>query len=317
MNNFKNLIIVEKDIHMSKKIFVGNYKGGVGKTTSVYSIAVNMSKQGKKVLLLDLDPQSSLSEICMRNFSNSKSNLSLLEPHETLNYIYDMYLRKIKTYKGIELKFKLDCLIKKGTDIYFIPSSLFYKNGGLDELSLKMENKVDYLSILKQFVDNIENEKDFDYIFIDCPPSSNVMTQGAFLMSDYYMIPTVLDGMSTNGVIHYINTINETYMKYCDDNYNEDALFNKHFFGCKPKLIGIFYTLIRGQANYDQDRTNFKNSLKQLKSESNIYLFKNYINNYIDIARNISQGEISRTKSEDYKKLTKELIERVNSLEEK
>lgn len=296
---------------MSKKIFVGNYKGGVGKTTSVYSIAVNMAKENKKVLLIDLDPQSSLSEICMRSYDNTKT-LKSLEPQETLNYVFDMYISKTKNYKSIDLRFDLKSLIKECNGISFIPSSLFYQvNRGLDELVLEMESNVEYLSILKQFVDAVDrdSECEFDYIFIDCPPSSNVITQGAFLMADFYLIPTVLDGMSTNGVIHYMNTINGTYKKYCED--SKDALFNKHFFGTKPKLIGIFYTLIRGQADYTDDKNNFIFSLEQIGEQ--IYVFNEYVNNYIDIARKIAIGEIS-TNRDDYEKLTKEFISRLEEM---
>lgn len=294
---------------MSKKIFVGNYKGGVGKTTSVYSIATNMAKKNKKVLLIDLDPQSSLSEICMRSYDNTKT-LESLEPQETLNYVFDMYISKTKIYKSIDLNFDLKTLIKECNRVSFIPSSLFYQvNRGLDELVLEMESNVEYLSILKQFIDTVDSEYDFDYIFIDCPPSSNVITQGAFLMADFYLIPTVLDGMSTNGVIHYINTINGTYKKYCEE--SKDALFNKHFFGTKSKLIGIFYTLIRGQANYEEDKKNFIASLDQTGEE--IYVFKEYVNNYIDIARKIATGEVSTTR-DDYEKLTAECIKRLEEI---
>lgn len=294
---------------MSKKIFVGNYKGGVGKTTSVFSLAVNIAKAGKKILLIDLDPQSSLSEICMRNFSGNTKTLDALEPQETLNYVFDMYIKKTKVYKSISLKFDLDKLIKECEGVSFIPSSLFYKgNYGLDELALQMKNNVEYLSILKQFIDLVDMECEYDFIFIDCPPSSNVITQGAFLMSDLYLIPTILDGMSTNGVIHYINTVNETYKKYCE--LDEDALFNKHFFGSKPQLIGIFFTFIRGQANYKDDKKVFTDSLNGVKSEKDIYVFEEYINNYVDIARSIAVGKTSDYRN-DYEKLSSKLIERI------
>lgn len=297
---------------MSKKIFVGNYKGGVGKTTSVFSLATKLGQKGKKVLLIDLDPQSSLSEICMRKYSNSTRTLDQLEPQETLNYVFDMYIKKTEVYKSIKLGFELKSLIKECGVVSFIPSSLFYQGSrGLDELALEMKSNVEYLSILKQFIDLIDLEYKFDYIFIDCPPSSNVITQGAFLMCDLYLVPTILDGMSTNGVIHYINTVNETYNKYCKN--DKDALFNKHFFGEKPKLIGIFYTLIRGQATYEDDKINFKNSLQSIEFEDNIYIFKEYVNNYIDIARTIKLGELSRERDE-YENLAKELILRLDQL---
>lgn len=298
---------------MAKKIFVGNYKGGVGKTTSVFSLATKVGESGKKVLLIDLDPQSSLSEICMRKYSNNEQTLNQLRPEETLNYVFDMYIRKIEFYPSIQLKFELDTLIKKCGSISFIPSSLFYEeNRGLDELALNMKNNVEYLSILKQFIDLVDLDNTFDYIFIDCPPSNNVITQGAFLLSDLYLIPTILDGMSTNGVIHYINTVNTIYDNYCKKDKN--ALFNRHFFGDKPQLIGIFYTFIRGQSNYTTDRVDFMESLKDIKFEKDIYIFNEYINNYIDIARNIKYGNLSIERN-DYEKLSVEFINRLELLE--
>lgn len=304
---------------MAKKIFIGNYKGGVGKTTSAFSIAANLSAKGKKVLLLDLDPQSSLSEICfrgyLRNNQNLPSTMSLkeLNPQETLNYVFDMYIRKVQVYNNIPLRFNLDSMIKECEGVYFIPSSLFYENKlGLDELSLKMKNTIEYLSMLKQFMDFIDNKNAYEYIFIDCPPTSNVITQGAFLVSDFYLIPTIVDGISTIGVLHYIDRINETYKKYCID--NENYLFHKHLFGEKPRLVGVFYTLIRGQVNYKDVKTTLESELKTINSEEDIYVFDNYINNYIDIAREIAKGRLSTERDEDYKCLSEEFLTRLESI---
>ena len=85
---------------MAKKIFVGNYKGGVGKTTSIYQIAIHIAKKNKKVLLIDLDPQCSLSEICI----GQENSLNCLKYNECLNYIYDIYL-KAKKFPNIDISF--------------------------------------------------------------------------------------------------------------------------------------------------------------------------------------------------------------------
>lgn len=112
---------------------------------------------------------------------------------------------------------------KKG-NFDFIASSLFYRDGlGLDELAVRMEDTIEYLSILKGFLDMVLQEKSYDYVLIDCPPSNNLITRSAFLLSDYYIIPTILDRVSANDVAHYINTVNKTYQK-CKYN-NEDVYF--------------------------------------------------------------------------------------------
>src|SRR5690606_2746059 len=75
---------------MAKKIFFGNYKGGVGKTTSVYQIGLWLARKGSKVLMLDLDSQCSLSDICRSKIADK--NYSEI----SLNHIIELYSRYIR-----------------------------------------------------------------------------------------------------------------------------------------------------------------------------------------------------------------------------
>lgn len=292
----------------TKIIFVGNYKGGVGKTTSVMNFAEYFSKFGKSVLVLDIDPQSSLSEILVSNNGDALSDLSI---EKTLNYVFDLNISRIKKYNGIQFKFDvIQKYEKKNYD--FIASSLFYRDHlGLDELALLMEDNIEYLSILKSFIDSILQNNHYDFVLIDCPPSNNIITKSAFLLSDYYIIPTILDGISSNGVAHYINTVGETYKKYCEE--SEDWVLAKHFFGEKPKLLGIFCTFIRNQVNYDAARNRLIDILKEKCKGEDIYFFDEEVNNFIDIARSTEVGEASKARK-DYELLSREVLQRLNDI---
>ncbi|MDR0925481.1 MAG: AAA family ATPase [Hungatella sp.] len=298
----------------TKIIFVGNYKGGVGKTTSVLNFAEHLAKKDKKVLVLDLDPQSSLSEILVKN---NGAVLKDLEDERTLNYVFDLNISTIKKYKSMKLKFnrKIIQVYKKDDFQYdFIASSLFYRDHtGLDELAIKMEDTMEYLSILKNYLDSILDENRYDFVLIDCPPSNNLITRSAFLLSDYYVIPTVLDGISSNGVAHYINTINETYHMYCV--HSNDFMLAKHYFGKKPKLIGVFCTFIRGQVNYNAATKELEDTLTKNCRAEEIHFFKEEINNYIDIARSTEIGEASKARN-DYELLTDSILRRLEEIQD-
>ena len=109
---------------MCKIIFIGNYKGGVGKTTTTINLAQHFSKLGNKILTVDLDPQSSLSEIQVNNFHSQKT-LKDLPDENTLNYVYELSILKLKKYPGLRLEFP-DTIIQKHTDFYhYIPSHCF------------------------------------------------------------------------------------------------------------------------------------------------------------------------------------------------
>ena len=311
---------------MAKVIFFGNYKGGVGKTTSVFSVAYFMATDhGKKVLMIDLDPQSSLSEICLRNVnqeiqeSDKSILLKSLPPNETLNYVFDLSIRGVNT-PSLPLLFDGSKLIKqcKYNNMSFVPSSLFYeKRLGMDELAMRMKCCIEHFSILPQLLKGFECHK-FDYVLVDCPPTSNVITQSAFMAADYYVVPTIEDGLSINGVLHYVQTVGETYDRYCSEAFDEYLLY-RHFFGSKPKMLGIFYTLCRAQINYSTINAYFSDALKDTNMpEENIYLFSSYTDNYVDIARAIAAGAVSmkpNTAGEvGYQEITKELMERMKYL---
>lgn len=313
---------------MSRKIFVGNYKGGVGKTTSVFHIAQYIAdlESDKKVLIIDLDPQCSLSEICMNKIKDR--NLENLDDDESLNYVLDVYHKKFNKYDNINMKLNIEKLIKKYNDnVHFIPSNLFHKKNerGLDIIVSNLQKFEHSIFILNQFI--VENNLDevYDYIIFDCPPTNNIITQSAFLISNYYLIPTIMDNVSSRGVLHYIKSVDKMYTNYCEK--HEDSDFMKAVFKEKPLLIGVFETLykynvknedVKDDLDRELNNTAFadleKDILKEIGQNNNKIILNTKISNYIDIARNTAVGYI-HPRSEGYRDLTKEIIERINKYE--
>lgn len=118
------------------------------------------------------------------------------------------------------------------------------KNSRLNDISDRLSEKpTNILIIAKLLIDIIENNE-YDYILFDCPPTSNILIQSVFLACDYYLIPTVGDEISSDGVADYITEIESTYLKYAYDN-NIGGLLLKKYFGAKPELLGVLETLYK------------------------------------------------------------------------
>lgn len=298
----------------AKKIFIGNYKGGVGKTTSAYFIGKNISEleENNKVLLLDLDPQSSLSEICLTSVGK---DLDKLDDIKTLNYIFDLEIKNIEQQYNLQFKLDMNNFIQKTCyeNLDFIPSSLFYSNNnfGLDELAISMKRDIRYFSILSQILDRVEDK--YDYIIIDCPPNSNVLTQSAFMAADFYLIPTVVDSISANGIQHYIRTVNKTYKKYCIE--SEESILYKNIFGEMPQLIGVFFTLLKKTANNVTVQQGLRDNLDSLDIEEDIYIFENSTNHFVEYPRKLSVGKAElETRVNDYDSIFEEFLVRLSIL---
>ncbi|WP_176483718.1 MULTISPECIES: ParA family protein [Bacillus] len=280
----------------ARKIFIGNYKGGVGKTTSVYYLAHYLAKH-YKILLIDLDPQCSLSEVCLKS---TEKDLIDLEDDESLNYVFDMYLQAKRLHHtrfSLNTETLIKNCMKNHPNIDFIPSNLFYSNGGLDEIAMEMtteKNGLENLFILHNFIQDHQLEAKYDLIMFDCPPTNNLITQSGFLLSDYYLIPTIMDKVSAKGVAHYIKIVNKIYDKYCSN--KEYSHFVKLIFGEKPKLLGIFETMRKG--------TSLPQGLGELK---HLKMYKTVIKDLNNISDAMSNGGISEEQYK-YKELAMEIL---------
>ncbi len=159
----------------TKVVAVINQKGGTGKTTTTINLGSALSKLGKKVLLVDLDPQSNLSY-----------SLAVASPEATLA---DVFLGNKSVNEVMVAKDKL----------WIVPGS----NELVDiEISLVTQPE------REKFLKNILAEaKGFDYILIDCPPSLSVLTLNALTAAEEVLIPLQMEVLTLQGLDQIMNTV--------------------------------------------------------------------------------------------------------------
>lgn len=165
---------------MSKTIAVVNQKGGVGKTTTAVNVSTILAKKGKKVLLIDADPQG-----------NATSGLGI--DKDTEKSVYDVIINDVDFDEAI---------IQSPVKNLFVCPSNINLAGAEVELVPMMSRE----SRLKQKIEKIEN--DFHYIIIDCPPSLGLLTLNAFTAANSLLIPIQCEYYALEGVGQLMNTIN-------------------------------------------------------------------------------------------------------------
>lgn len=210
---------------MCKIIAISNQKGGSGKTTTASSLGFGLAKFGKKVLLIDFDPQGSLSIA-----------LGIME-QDLLEYsiynVFDLMLKgkadEIDYTKGI---YKHD----EGVDL--MPCNIYMSD--IENRLIAKEARNTYLS---RYINEVK--ENYDYILIDCSPSLNVLTINALSAADSVLIPVKPDLLNTKGLEQLINTI------MC---VKKEWLYN-------PRLMleGIVLTQVDTRRTNDKEFMNFIN----------------------------------------------------------
>jgi len=177
---------------MAKVISLVNQKGGVGKTTTSINLSSSLGHLGKKVLLIDLDPQSN----CTTGLGVNKTEISLS--------IYDVITNRCEISDAIiKTKFK---------NLSFIASSIYLSGGEIElmQSSLREENFI-LGDQLKNQINKIRER--YDYIIIDCPPALSILTTNALAASDSVLIPVQCEYYALEGVVQLLNTIILTQTK--------------------------------------------------------------------------------------------------------
>lgn len=217
-----------------KVISVINYKGGVGKTTVTANLAAELAYRKKRVLAIDLDPQTNLTFSFIKVEEWQKKYEG-----KTIKFWFDSIIYRKKTVPSFK-----DLIIKvQGLDLISSHLSLVDIDMELSPMltgttpGQQQEYFLNTYSLIREELKQLES--DYDVVLFDCPPNFSIVTRNAIVASDYYVIPAKMDYLSTLGITQLqkrIDTLTEEYNKCCEGRQEVKTI--------KPLSLGVIATMI-------------------------------------------------------------------------
>jgi chromosome partitioning protein len=225
-----------------------NYKGGVGKTTVTANIAAELARRNKRVLLLDMDAQASLT-------------FSFISPD-----YWDQNLKDTQTIKnyfdaisqGFSPPSLASLVVRPGVNntlqqmgstgfVDLIPSHLGLINVDLELATLlgganMNQAKLNYIKVHGKLRDSIVEyaSNSYDVVLIDCPPNFNIVTKNALIASDQILIPAKPDYLSTLGIDYLHRSVDQLIREF-----NEFASMDASVRQSSPTMLGVVFTMIQ------------------------------------------------------------------------
>lgn len=212
-------------------ISIAMLKGGLGKTTTAINLAAALQLMGKKVLLVDVDPQANMSQA-----------LGIKE--ESVKSLFSELAKVIKGETG-DLS---EVVIQTQSGLHLVPSSIELAGAELELVSVYGREQV-----ITWMLEKLKDQ--YDFIFIDCPPAIGMLTVNALVASDYILIPMQAEFLPLKGLrifMQHVKTIKRLNNKlevlgYVLTRYDERKVMNRQIFHQLEQEFGdkVFHTRIR------------------------------------------------------------------------
>lgn len=243
---------------MGKIIAMLNMKGGVGKTTLAVNIASCLAKrEGKRVLLIDLDPQYNATQYLV----NLKTHPEFVNGKEPT--VFDIMASGMVSASSIANGSKLEARPRR-VKLSDVKRNLYKSDEGdgildlipgtLDLINVEISRELGMENKLQRFVKSIEDA--YEFIFVDCPPTFSIFLLSGFLASDFYLVPLKPDPLSTLGV-----PLLERVLEVYSDTY-----------GKKIQLLGTVFTMVRKTREMNDVMEDMKDA-----SAGKRYVFENVL----------------------------------------
>ena len=299
---------------MAKRVSIINFKGGVGKTTLAFHLATGLARffEGKKILLVDVDHQSSLSVLC----EGPTGWENVVTMSQTVDNVFRHFMDGGNSFPGNEIidrRPKTKAWFKRSGAFHFrdyghqrpqyraldlVPASL-----GLDDTEIELtgtyrgdgnRSEWDKRTLLCRWIEETEIEGEpvddyYDYIIFDCPPATKIISQNAIAASHGYIIPVVPEAVMAQGVPHLRSLIS-----YGIDGRLKDLSRSgpaKPIYVSDTRLIGIVISSIKthGRTNsgYTNDHTRH---LQILEGQFGSELVTPYIEEGVGVSESLGRG---------------------------
>lgn len=276
---------------MCKRISIINFKGGVGKTTLAFQFATGLVRYHSpcKVLLVDMDHQSSLSIVCLGgdNWEHAVAD------NKTTTEIFKPFIGQSQSMPGADIVLPNPLSKSNYNNLSLVPASL-----QLDDIEIELtashhgnaiQSEWDKRTLVCRWIEESGAGKEFDYIIFDCPPATKIVSQNAIAASHGYILPVVPEAVMERGAPHLSAMIKNgidkrlkalAAMGHPRKSYVPDTA-----------LVGVVITRIKTHgpaiSGYTDDHTQHLSSLKRFWGSR---LVEPYIEDGTGISQTLAEG---------------------------